>query len=121
MTCKTCKHWFDNGTDLSSCDRDALLREADFFCAAWEEEPILRVETHHVKPTNGDVMRGMTDYDLANWIAEILTYHGAFSSYQDWDFERKCIGCPLEKCCNDQPSDNIEDWLKLPADKEETE
>ena len=119
MTCKTCKHWFDNGTDLSSCDRDALLREADFFCAAWEEEPILWVETHHVKPTNGDVIRGMTDYDLADWIAEILTYHGGLYSQRDrFECDQEC---PLYKCCNDQPSDNIEDWLKLPADKEETE
>lgn len=108
MTCKTCKHWFDNGTDLSSCDRDALLREADFFCAAWEEEPILWVETHHVKPTNGDVIRGMTDYDLAEFLCAIMDCCGndACGTF-----------CPMWKCCNDGP-DNVEDWLKLPADKE---
>lgn len=33
VNCGECKHWFDNGTDLCSCDRDALLRRRDFFCA----------------------------------------------------------------------------------------
>ena len=37
ITCGECKHWFENGTDYCSCDRDALLRERDFFCAAWEK------------------------------------------------------------------------------------
>lgn len=27
ITCGKCKHWFENGTDYCSCDRDALLRE----------------------------------------------------------------------------------------------
>ncbi len=27
--------------------------------------------------------------------------------------------CPLYKCRNDQPSDNIEDWLKSPVEDEE--
>ena len=106
----------------SPCDTCAL------FPCVKDEKDMPKVKRycpwHHRKPmpmTNGDKIRSMSDYDLADWIAEILTYHGAFSSYQDWDFERKCIGCPLEKCCNDQPTDNIEGWLKLPADKEETE
>ncbi len=34
VTCGECKHWFENGSDYCSCDRDALLRERDFFCAA---------------------------------------------------------------------------------------
>lgn len=37
VTCGECKHWFENGTDYCSCDRDALLRERDFFCAAGEK------------------------------------------------------------------------------------
>lgn len=37
ITCGECKHWFENGTDYCSCDRDALLRERDFFCAAGEK------------------------------------------------------------------------------------
>lgn len=36
VRCGECKHWFDNGTDLCSCDRDALLRRRDFFCADGE-------------------------------------------------------------------------------------
>ena len=69
--------------------------------------------------TNGDKIRSMSDYDLADWIAEILTYHGGLYTHRDrFECDQEC---PLYKCCNDQPSDNIEDWLKLPADKEETE
>ena len=37
VRCGECKHWFENGTDYCSCDRDALLRERDFFCAAGEK------------------------------------------------------------------------------------
>ena len=37
VTCGECKHWFENGSDYCSCDRDALLRERDFFCAAGEK------------------------------------------------------------------------------------
>ena len=37
VRCGECKHWFDNGTDLCSCDRDALLRRRDFFCADGEQ------------------------------------------------------------------------------------
>ena len=37
ITCGECKHWFENGTDYCSCDRDALLRERDFFCADGEK------------------------------------------------------------------------------------
>ena len=37
ITCGKCKHWVENGTDYCSCDRDALLRERDFFCAAGEK------------------------------------------------------------------------------------
>lgn len=37
ITCGECKHWVENGTDYCSCDRDALLRERDFFCAAGEK------------------------------------------------------------------------------------
>lgn len=33
VRCGECEHWWDNGTDLCSCERDALLRRRDFFCA----------------------------------------------------------------------------------------
>lgn len=38
VRCGECKHWFENGTDLCSCDRDALLRSRDFFCADGERK-----------------------------------------------------------------------------------
>ena len=38
VRCGECKHWFDNGTDLCSCDMDALLRRRDFFCADGERK-----------------------------------------------------------------------------------
>jgi len=61
--------------------------------------------------TNGDVIRSLSDYDLAEWIAKILLYHGnvTWNEYHvDCDKE-----CPLYCCCNDQPTDNIEGWLGL--------
>lgn len=63
--------------------------------------------------SNGDTIRSMSDYDLADWIAKILTYHAPYSYDDACPHE-----CPLYKCCNDQPSDNIEDWLNAPVDKE---
>ena len=60
--------------------------------------------------TNGDVIRSMSDYDLAEWIAMVLTYHDAFSRHP---FESCNKECPLYCCCNDQPTDNIEGWLGL--------
>ena len=66
------------------------------------------------RQTNGDVIRSMNNYDLADWIAKILIYHGkvALNEYHvDCD-----KGCPLYYCCNDQPTDNIEGWLDLPAE-----
>lgn len=38
VRCGECKHWYENGTDLCSCDRDALLRRRDFFCADGERK-----------------------------------------------------------------------------------
>lgn len=78
-------------------------------CCDFEEKP----KVH----TNADRIRSMSDYDLADWIANILTCHGAMSSSKEFDFDRYCIDCPLNKCCNDQPSDNIEDWLKSPVEE----
>ena len=63
--------------------------------------------------TNADRIRSMTDYDLADWIAKVLMYHGIVQ----WHPHLICDkNCPLYECCNDQPSDNIEDWLKSSAD-----
>ena len=37
VRCKDCKHWVRNGTEFASCDLDALVRSACFFCANGEE------------------------------------------------------------------------------------
>lgn len=64
--------------------------------------------------TNGDVIRSMNNYDLADWIAKILIYHEKVSLNEyHVDCDKRC---PLYKCCNDQPTDNIEGWLDLPAE-----
>lgn len=77
-------------------------------------EQAINGENREVVVTNGDKIRSMSDYDLADWIAEILTYHGALYTQRDrFECDQEC---PLYKCCNDQPTDNIEGWLKLPAD-----
>lgn len=55
--------------------------------------------------SNGDKIRRMTDEELADLICQILTYH---------DGKIRCPKeCPLYECCNDQPTDNIEGWLRL--------
>lgn len=38
VTCGECKHWFPIGSEWRSCDRDALMRHKDFFCAAGERQ-----------------------------------------------------------------------------------
>lgn len=88
---------------MSDCRKCAKFEEClvDEDCGLFVEKPL----------SNGDVIRFMSDYDLADWIAQILIYHQPFSADDDCPHE-----CPLYKCCNDQPSDNIEDWLKSPVE-----
>ena len=98
MKCADCKHWFDKGPDYSSCDRDALLRERDFFCAAWESK-------HKInwKPkTNADRIRSMTDEELREFIGQ-----------------HDCLDCPLnseETWCDRRPGETCHSallrWLK---------
>lgn len=60
--------------------------------------------------TNGDRIRGMSDYDMADWIADILNH------CDNKNPEDECLeSCPLYACCN-LPFDNIENWLKSPAE-----
>ena len=62
--------------------------------------------------TNGDKIRSMSDYDLADWIADILNH------CDNKKPEDECLdSCPLYPCCN-LPFGSIEGWLKSPADKE---
>lgn len=85
--CKSFKRWLELGQKVAIC--------TDF----------IKIKT------NGDKIRSMSDYDLAEFLCAIMNCCGndACGTF-----------CPMWKCCNDGP-DNVEDWLKLPADKEETE
>lgn len=56
--------------------------------------------------TNYDRIISKSPEELAEWIAEILFY------CSNTICDKKC---PMYKCCCDQPSDNIEDWLKQEA------
>lgn len=40
VRCKDCKHWHDAPTSdgYNSCEKDALIRHEDFFCAAAERK-----------------------------------------------------------------------------------
>lgn len=40
IRCKDCKHWHDAPTSdgYNSCEKDALIRHKDFFCAAAERK-----------------------------------------------------------------------------------
>lgn len=53
--------------------------------------------------TNADKIRQMSDEELADFLTAIMDCcgSGACGTY-----------CPMWNCCNDQPSDNVEDWLK---------
>lgn len=79
------------------------------------KKPTEYIPKRPTKPmTNGDVIRSMSDYDLADWIAKVLTYHGSVVADE---YHVDCnTDCPLYKCCNDQPTDNIEGWLKSPME-----
>ena len=71
-----------------------------------ERELVRKMQRH----TNADRIRSMSDEELAEWIAKILDH------CENKKPEELCrMSCPLYKCCNDQPSDNIEDWLKSPV------
>jgi len=67
--------------------------------------------------TNYDGIISKTPEELADWIAKVLTYHTKHAANLWADV---CDPqCPLYKCCNDQPHDNIEDWLKSPVEEGE--
>ena len=53
--------------------------------------------------THYDRLRAMSVEELADWLAEVL-FHCSNTICDE--------RCPMYKCCCDQPSDNIEDWLK---------
>ena len=62
--------------------------------------------------TNYSRIVSKSPYELADWIAKILDH------CENKLPDELCLQtCPLYKCCNDQPSDNIEDWLNAPAEE----
>lgn len=64
--------------------------------------------------TNYDLLISKTPEELAEWLADILNH------CENKKPEELCyMSCPLYKCCNDQPYDNIEDWLKAPVEEGE--
>ena len=61
----------------------------------------------YAKPiTNYDRIVSKTPGELAEWLAEVM-FHCSNTICDE--------RCPMYKCCCDQPSDNIEDWLKQEA------
>lgn len=78
----------------------------------WKDEGCLAWKDKDEPQTNADRIRAMSDEELADWLGRILVHCDGTEAI-------KCMpSCPLYKCCNDQPSDNIEDWLKSPVEEE---
>ena len=86
-----------------------------FPCTEDECKLTFRCPAFSPKPnpiTNYDLLISKTPEELAEWIADILNH------CENKKPEELCrMSCPLYKCCNDQPSDNIEDWLKSPVEE----
>lgn len=98
--CKKCKK-FD------VCEMTKELGFMNGGCRAYTEK----------KPqTNYDLLISKTPYELAEWIAKILDH-----CENKMPAELCRQSCPLYKCCCDQPSDNIEDWLKAPVEDREVD
>lgn len=57
--------------------------------------------------TNADRIRAMSDAQLAEFLALVMDkcWNAGWRGECDED-------CPLYECCNDQSSDNVEEWLK---------
>ena len=85
--------------EIEPCFCEGDMRKCDFY------ENVRKAATP--KMTNGDKLRAMSDYELAEFLAKIMTncYVAAYFRY-DCDLD-----CPMYNCCNNQKSDNIEDWL----------
>ena len=77
----------------------------------WKEKPV--TEGRKIL-TNADRIRSMSDEDLADFLCQIVDNCDA------GEHNGCSKNCPLYECCCDQPSDNIEDWLKAEY-KEKTE
>ena len=90
---------------MEICKRCKLAKK----CGASSESDVCL--NYEPRPhTNYDRIVSKTPYELAEWIAKILDH--CENKMPD---ELCRQSCPLYKCCNYQPSDNIEDWLKAPV------
>ena len=54
----------------------------------------------------GDKFRAMSNYELADFFAQLMDC--CFNSGRVGECDEDC---PMYDCCNNQDSDNIEDWL----------
>ncbi len=64
------------------------------------------------KLSHADKIRTKNDHDLADWLAQIMDCCWNAGRCGECDED-----CPMYNCCNNQSSDNIEDWLKQEADR----
>lgn len=62
------------------------------------------------KLSNGDKIRTKNNYNLADWLTQIIDCCWNAGRWGECDED-----CPMYNCCNNQSSDNIEDWLKQEA------
>lgn len=77
--------------DMSKCDFYENLRKA----AA-------------PKITNGYRLRAMSNYELAEFLTEIMDNCFALGHFNRYECNKNC---PMYNCCNNQKFDNVEDWL----------
>lgn len=104
MKCDTCQQCRNN----SYCREHSKIKE---LC-------ILNGWKAFSPKTNYDLIVSKTPAELACWISEILMY---CTNMVQMGKTVCSMNCPLYQCCNDQPTDNIEEWLLSPANKETKE
>ena len=98
--CENCKHSEPIGGGLACMGQKGMpfVSPTDC-CDGWKTN----------KPTNADRIRGMTDEELAGWLADILHCHGRLYANR---YAYECPSeCPLWNCCKEPPG-SISDWLK---------
>jgi len=63
--------------------------------------------------TQYDLIHNMDVYQLAEWLDQVMMHCFNLGRFGECGEE-----CPLYKCCNDSPHDNIESWLLSEAENE---
>lgn len=69
------------------------------------EDPYSAIRAFNAQ-TNYDRIISKSPEEMAEWLAEVLFHCSNTICDQR---------CPMYECCCDQPSDNIEDWLRQEA------